>query len=89
MRGRRAVGLPWRRGDRQEATPATPTGQERAARAFERTARWLPRDCAAVQTIVKQRGLQEREQPGAQKKFIPYFLYSNCGLCVPQPGHWL
>ncbi len=39
MRGRRAAGLPWRRGDQQEATSATLAGQERAARAFERTAR--------------------------------------------------
>ncbi len=39
MRGRRAVGLPWRRGDWWGATPATLAGQERAARAFERTAR--------------------------------------------------
>jgi len=36
---RRAVGLPWRRGDQQEATPATFAGQERATCAFERTAR--------------------------------------------------
>ncbi len=39
MRGRCAVGLPWRWGDQQEATHATLAGQERAACAFERTAR--------------------------------------------------
>ncbi len=39
MRRRPAVGLPWRRGDQWGATPATFAGQERAAGAFERTAR--------------------------------------------------
>ncbi len=48
MRGRRAVGLPWRRGDQWGATPATPAGQERAARAFERTARPAPSERAAA-----------------------------------------
>jgi len=42
MRWPCAVGLPWRRGDQQEATPATLAGQERAAAAFERTARPAP-----------------------------------------------
>ncbi len=39
MRRRRAAGLPWRRGDQWGATSATLAGQERAACAFERTAR--------------------------------------------------
>ena len=39
MRWRPAVGLPWRRGDQWGATAATFAGQERAAAAFERTAR--------------------------------------------------
>ena len=38
-RMRRAVGLPWRRGDQWGATSATYAGQERAACAFERKAR--------------------------------------------------
>jgi len=47
MRGRRAEGLPWRRGDQRGATFATLAGQERAACAFERTAR--PRQVNAPQ----------------------------------------
>ncbi len=39
MRRRRAAGLPRRRGDQWGATSATFAGQERAACAFERTAR--------------------------------------------------
>ncbi len=39
MRRRRAAGLPRRRGDQWGATSATFAGQERAAGAFERTAR--------------------------------------------------
>ncbi len=49
MRGRRAVVLPWRRGDQWGATPATLAGQERAARAFERTARRCLGVAASVQ----------------------------------------
>ena len=47
MPGRRAAVLPWRRGDQWGATSATLAGQERAAPAFERTARRLTLGVAA------------------------------------------
>ena len=53
MRWRPAVGLPWRRGDQWGATPATFAGQERAAAAFERTARFPPREHVAGQTTCR------------------------------------
>ncbi len=80
MRWRPAVGLPWRRGDQWGATAATFAGQERAAAAFERTARRLPRECrqAGGRSVVPKRlpvrrSRHEREQPGARKikKSIP------------------
>jgi len=70
MRRRRAVGLPWRRGDQRGAAFATFAGQERAACAFERTARRLPRERRRVRkrpVVLKQPPMREREQPGAQK----------------------
>ncbi len=44
MRGRRAAGLPRRRGDQWGAMFAALAGQERADCAFERTARRAPRE---------------------------------------------
>ena len=40
---------------------------------YKRTARRTPRDCAAVRTTVKQRGMQERRRPGALKTKKPPF----------------
>ncbi len=62
------LGLPPAAGARNARDHGAGNWQTALARAaFERTARRLPRDCAAVRTTVKQRGLQEREQPGALK----------------------
>ncbi len=74
MRWPCAVGLPWRRGDQQEATPATLAGQERTAAAFKRTARRAPRERRRVRkrsVVLKQPPMRERVRPGAQKNIIP------------------
>ncbi len=76
---RRAAGLPGRRGDQWGATSATFAGQERAACAFERTARRRRVSMPPGEPKAMNGGLCERVRRGALKNYFDLLILSEAG----------